>query len=100
MCARFFPGCEMSYQITRVRFLVRETAPARIPSALGRKALEGNEREYVRSPLCHVHLVLQDSEGNETFGCSADRLSVRWLDKRAGRSKSQKLNELVAHSIE
>ncbi len=86
----------MSYQITRVRFLVRETAPARLPSALGRKALEGNAREYVRSPLCHVHLVLSDSEGNETFGCSADRLSVRWLDKRGGRSKSQKLNELVA----
>jgi hypothetical protein len=85
----------MSFEITSVRFLVRETAPARLPSALGRKALEGNAREYVRSPLCHVHLVLRDSNGNESFGCSADRLSVRWLDKRAGRSKSEKINALV-----
>ena len=88
-------GESMSYQVTSVRFLVRETSPARLPSALGKKALEGDSRQYVRSPLCHVHMVLQDSDGNESFGCSADRLSVRWLDKRPGRTKARKLNELV-----
>ena len=86
----------MSYKIIHLRFLVRETGPARIPSALGKQALAGDTRHYVRSPLCHLHIVLRDDEGNETFGCSADRLSVRWLDKRPGRDKAQKLNELVA----
>jgi hypothetical protein len=86
----------MSYQVASLRFLVRETAPARLPSALGRKALEAGTRLYVRSPLCHLHMVVRDSEGNESFGCSGDRLSVRWLDKRPGREKARKLNELVS----
>ena len=47
------------------------------------------------NPLGHVRLILQDSSGSETFGCSADRLSVRWLDKRPGRSQELKRRELV-----
>lgn len=85
----------MSYQIKSIRFLVRETAPARFASALGKKG-QAKSAERVTSPLCHVHMVLRDGSGNEAFGCSADRLSVRWLDKRTERSKGSKLRDLVS----
>jgi len=85
----------MSYEVKTVRFLVRETVPARLPSALGKRALEAGARQYVRSPLCHVHMVVADRDGNESFGCSADRMSVRWLDKRPGREKARKLRDLA-----
>lgn len=86
----------MSYQVKAVRFFVRETVPARLPSALGKKALEAGSRQYVRSPLCHVHMVVADENGTESYGCSADRMSVRWLDKRPGREKASKRRDLVA----
>ncbi len=86
----------MPYRITSMRLLVRETGPARLPSALGKKGLSTDQRVRVTSPICHLHLVIRDDDGNQAFGCSADRLSVRWLDKRPGRSKGLKLRELVA----
>ncbi len=86
----------MSYRIRNIRFYVRETRPARFPSALGKKGQAGEQAERVTSPLCHARLSLVTGDGRETFGCSADRLSVRWLDKRPGRSKALKLRELVA----
>lgn len=85
----------MSYQITGVRFFMRETAPARFASALGKQG-QAKTGKRVTSPLCHVHIELKDDTGAEAFGCSADRLSVRWLDKRQGRTKGRKLRELVS----
>jgi len=41
-------------------------------------------------------MILRDDTGQTTFGCSADRLSVRWLDKRPGRSIGEKRRELVS----
>ena len=86
----------MNYTIKHVSFFVRETLPARFPSALGKAAQAGKPPEHVTSPLCHCRIVVADSAGDETFGCSADRLSVRWLDKRPGRSESLKRRELAA----
>ena len=86
----------MTYRIQSVRFYVRETGPARFPSALGKKGQAGRKAVRVTSPLCHARLTIVDDDGREAFGCSADRLSVRWLDKRPNRSKALKLRELVS----
>ena len=86
----------MTYEITQIKFYVRETKPARFPSALGKAARSDQPPQHVTSPLCHVRLTIRDDQGNERFGCAADRLSVRWLDKRAGRNSGQKRRELAA----
>jgi len=85
----------MSYRIEAIELYVRETRPGRMAFALGKKGGAGEAAQGVVSPLGHLRLILKDSEGNETFGCSADRLSVRWLDKRPDRSPGRKLRELV-----
>jgi hypothetical protein len=82
-------------KIESLDLYVRETKPARFASALGKKGQQGGKVERVTSPLCHLKLKLSGADGERVFGCSADRLSVRWLDKRPGRSKGLKLRELV-----
>ncbi len=84
------------YRLESIQFYVRETGPARFASALGKAARGAAAAERVTSPLCHVRLVVKNEAGEASFGCAADRLSVRWLDKRPGRSKALKLRELVA----
>lgn len=86
----------MSYRIGSIDLFVRETPPGRMAFALGTRRTTKTPPERLTNPLGHVRLVLRDDSGGETFGCSGDRLSVRWLDKRAGRSKGLKLRELVA----
>ncbi|MCR9291818.1 MAG: mandelate racemase/muconate lactonizing enzyme family protein [bacterium] len=85
----------MSYKIESLSFFVRETLPARFPSALGKAAISGEQPKRETSPICHLRLVLSDSSGETTWGCSADRLSVRWLDKRPGRDTGLKRRELA-----
>jgi hypothetical protein len=85
----------MSYHIESIRLLVRETKPARMAFTLGSQSGHREAVSPLTCPLVHVHLVLRDGSGATTFGCSADRMSVRWLDKRPGRSRGQKLRELV-----
>lgn len=86
----------MKYHIDSIQFFVRETKPARFPSALGAAALRNEPPEHATSPLCHARLMVSDERGNTTFGCSADRLSVRWLDKRPHRDSDLKRRQLVA----
>lgn len=85
----------MSYRIESIELYVRETKPNRMAFSLGKTI--GTEKAKLRttSPLAHVRLVLRNSEGETTFGCAADRLSVRWLDKRPGRDLDLKRRELV-----
>ncbi len=82
----------MAYRIRTIELYMRETLPNRVSMSIGRMGSEGT---HATSPIAHVRMVIRDTEGNETFGCAADRLSVRWLDKRPGREKGQKLRELV-----
>ena len=84
----------MAYQIRRIELYVRESPPGRMAFSLGKKGSVDVTKGRV-SPLGHVRMIVADSKGNETFGCSADRLSVRWLDKRPGRSLDLKRRELV-----
>ena len=85
----------MAYQIESIELYLRETPPGRMAFSLGKKGGTGDAKQELLNPLGHVRLMLRDSSGATTFGCSADRLSVRWLDKRPGRNKSLKLRELV-----
>ncbi len=81
----------MTYTIKHIELYVRETAPGRIAFKIGSAA----KAERRTNPLAHVRLILADDKGREAFGCSGDRLSVRWLDKRPGRDRGQKLRELI-----
>lgn len=85
----------MAYRIESADFFVRETKPARFPSALGKAARADAPPQHVTSPMCHLRLKLRTEDGKEGWGCSADRLSVRWLDKRPGRDTGQKRRELA-----
>ena len=86
----------MSYRITRIELYVRETRPGRMTFSLGKHGGTGAATKPLRSPLGHVRMIVRDSAGKETFGCSGGRLSVRWFDKRPGRTKAKKLRELVS----
>ncbi len=81
----------MSYTIKHIELFVRETKPGRIAFKIGSAA----KAERRTNPLAHVRLILADDKGREAFGCSGDRLSVRWLDKRPGRDRGLKLRELI-----
>ncbi len=84
----------MTYKIESIDLYVRETPPGRMLFLLGTQTRSTVSKQDRINPLGHVRMVVKNSNG-ETFGCSGDRLSVRWLDKRPGRDKSLKLRELV-----
>ncbi len=86
----------MSYRIERIELYVRDTPPGRMVFSLGKKGGTGDVKKEMLNPLGHVQMIVRSSSGSETFGCAGDRLSVRWLDKRAGRTKDLKRRELVA----
>ncbi|MFQ5983688.1 MAG: hypothetical protein ACE5KS_09985, partial [Woeseiaceae bacterium] len=81
-----------SYRIESIQLYVRVTPVGRFPVAIGRHK---GPAKPERNSLAHVRMVMRDASGTRTFGCSGDRMSVRWLDKRPGRSKDLKLRELV-----
>ena len=83
----------MPYRIESIELYVRETPPGRLAFSLGKQT--GQEPERLTNPLGHVRMILRAPDGSLTWGCAGDRLSVRWLDKRPGRSKGQKLRDLV-----
>ncbi len=85
----------MSYRIEDIQLYVRETKPGRMLFTLG-KHTTTKPSQPLTSPLGHVRLVLRGPDGRTTFGCAADRLSVRWLDKRPCRSQGHKRRELVS----
>ena len=86
----------MAYRIEHLELFVRETPPNRMSFSLGKQGRNAAAAQATTNPLVHVRMVLRDGRGQTTYGTAADRLSVRWLDKRPGRSMPQKLRELVA----
>jgi len=86
----------MAYRIEHLELFVRETPPNRMSFSLGKQGRNAAAAQATTNPLVHVRMVLRDGRGQTTYGTAADRLSVRWLDKRPGRSKAKKLRELVA----
>ena len=85
----------MSYTIASIQLYLRETPPGRMAFALGRDGGPGQQMPRLTSPLAHIRIELRGLDGASTWGCAGDRLSVRWLDKRPGRERGQKLRELV-----
>ncbi len=85
---------DAKYRIERIELYTRVTPPGRMAFAIGKQ--DGSAPKPLSNPVGHVRMVLRDAEGNRTFGCSGERLSVRWLDKRPGRNRHQKLSELVS----
>ena len=86
----------VSYHVELVEFFVRETLPARMAFVRGRQEASASSAPRLPHPIGHVHLLLRDDQGRKAFGCAGDYLSVRWLDKRPGRSDALKLRELSA----
>ena len=84
----------MTYRIERIELYIRETLPGRMAFSLGKKGSTGRPKKGITNPLGHVRMIVSDGK-QQTFGCSADRLSVRWLDKRPGRDRRLKTRELV-----
>ena len=85
----------MAYRIDKIDLFLRETPPGRFGVALGKRAKIGEAPKPDRNPIGHVRMIVRDDRGRSAFGCAGDRLSVRWLDKRPGRSKGRKLRDLV-----
>ena len=86
-------GAGGKYCIERIELYTRLTPPGRMAFAIGKQ--DGPPPKPLSNPIGHVRMVMRDAAGNRTFGCSGERLSVRWLDKRTGRDRHQKLTELV-----
>ncbi len=84
-------GGATTYHIENIQLFVRETKPGRVAFKIGSAAVA----ERRTNPLVHVRMVVSDSTGKRTWGTAGDRLSVRWLDKRPGRSRGLKLRELI-----
>lgn len=83
-----------AFTIESIELYVRVTPPGRLAVAIGRNTDVAPAPE--RNAIAHVRMVIRDASGKTSYGCSGDRMSVRWLDKRPGRDKELKLRELVA----
>jgi hypothetical protein len=88
----------VEYRIESIDLFVRETPPGRMAVAIGKQPAAGETPEVpepTTNPIAHVRLMLSDRRGRRAFGCSGDRLSVRWLDKRPERTEAVKVRGLV-----
>jgi len=103
LAAGFLPGLAGSseakvaeksrFHIETIDLFTRVSPPGRMAFAIGKQ--DGKPAKPLSNPVGYVRMGLRDAEGNRAFGCSGERLSVRWLDKRPGRPRHQKLVELV-----
>ena len=83
----------MAYRIENIELYVREMPAPRMDFRLG--AGKSLFPPILRSALT-TRLLLSDTRGRSAFGCSADWLSVGWLDNRPDLLTEEKLQELVA----
>lgn len=83
------------YQIERIDLLIRQTPPPRMMFSLGKQTPGQPKPKPAAGVLAHVRVILRGPDGETAFGASGDRMSVRWLDKRPGRSNELKHRELV-----
>ena len=88
---------KVGYRIELIELFVRVTPPGRLAVSLGRDLATPPKPE--RNPIAHVRMVVSGADGRSAFGCSGDRLSVRWLDKRVGRSKSDPVGRFKSDPV-
>jgi hypothetical protein len=90
----------MKYRIDGIDLLIRTLPPDRFNFAIGKQApagANGKVRQPPRRPsavgLCKV--TLKTADGHSIIGCSGDRPSYGWLDKRSDRDPLTKLRSLI-----
>lgn len=92
----------MKYRIEAIDLLIRPLTPDRFDFAIGKQSARksgaaAGARQPPRRPpavgLCR--LKLKTADGRTIVGCSGDRLSYGWLDKRPERDSLTKLRSLV-----
>ena len=47
------------------------------------------------APICHLRILIEDTNGTRQWGLSADLLPPAWFDKRPGRTFKQDVEELL-----
>ena len=87
-------SAKANYHIESIELFTRVSPPGRMEFAIGKQAGSKSSKP-LSNPIGYVKMILRDAAGNRTFGCSGERLSVRWLDKRPRRPRHLKLVELV-----
>lgn len=87
----------MKYHIESIDLFAQRLPPARMVFALGRQAGAAPATAAPRRPgaVCLVRMILRGEDGRKVFGCSGDRPSYGWLDKRPNRTPAVKLRELI-----
>ncbi|MCB1093576.1 MAG: hypothetical protein KDL87_18705, partial [Verrucomicrobiae bacterium] len=91
----------MSWRIENIEFFIRPLPPGRMPFSIGRQAASADSSDKKVEPprrpggvaLCR--LTLRTDDGGTVTGCSGDRPSYGWLDKRAEPDAQTKLRRLI-----
>ncbi len=81
----------MKYRIESIDLFIRRLPPDRIGFSIGKLKVPRRPSAY---GLCR--LVLKTEEGHRVTGCSGDRPSYGWLDKRTDIEPLDKLRNLIA----
>jgi hypothetical protein len=87
----------MTHHLESIDLFIQPLPPGRMTFALGKQSGAGKSAPAPRRPgaMCMVRLRLRDDQGRRAFGCSGDRPSYGWLDKRPGQSADAKLRALI-----
>jgi hypothetical protein len=82
----------MTYRIENIELFIRKMPAPRVDFRIGKGM--SLFPPILRSVLT-TRLLLSDSRGRTTFGCSEDWLAVGWLDKRSELLTEEKLRDLL-----
>ncbi|MDF2376562.1 MAG: hypothetical protein P1U81_09985 [Verrucomicrobiales bacterium] len=88
----------MSYQLESAELFVREMPPDRLNFGIGKSSEGGKAKSAAnRRPgaILLLRVQVKTSDGRSAVGCSGDRPSFGWLDKRPGKSPEEKLTMLL-----
>lgn len=81
----------MRFRIESIDLFIRRLPPDRIVFSIG------NLKQARRPDACGLcRLILKTDDGRRVTGCSGDRPSYGWLDKRPGLEPAEKLRDLVS----
>lgn len=88
----------MAYHIESIELFVRRMPPDRMSFSIGKSGDDGEAKATKNrrpSAILLVRSVVSSDGGGSATGCSGDRPSFGWLDKRAGPDPDEKLALLL-----
>ena len=88
----------MSYQLESAELFVREMPPDRLNFGIGKSRVDGGAKSAAKrrpSAILLARVQIKTSDGSRAVGCSGDRPSFGWLDKRPEKSPEAKLTMLL-----